>query len=193
MGVFTRLRDFFGGHKTTAVAAGSILALVTVTGTQVGRPNGGGGSGWGWEETGDTPPALVALAGYPTPETTGVPEGTVLTDYTGPCDIYTPDLVIDSKTINCPDFRIMTTGVVITNSLINGSIRVGTQDDYEPTVISDPEGDDPIRLTIEDSEIDASASLRRTSCSDARSYGLHFRRGMSQCLYDRGLLHPRFR
>ena len=32
------------------------------------------------------------------------------------------------------------------------------QDDYDPTVISDPEGDDPIRVTILNSEIDATAA-----------------------------------
>jgi len=99
--------------------------------------------------------------GWPNETNTGVPGGTVLTDYTGPCTITTANTVIDSKTINCVEFQIATTGVVVKNSKINGVVRVGTQDDYEPTTISDPEGDDPIRITILDSEIDATAAAGR--------------------------------
>ena len=54
--------------------------------------------------------------------------------------------------------QISTVGVVVKNSRINGAVRVGVQDDYDPTVVSDPEGDDPIRVTILDSEIDGSAA-----------------------------------
>ena len=51
-----------------------------------------------------------------------MPAGTVLTPYTGPCDIQTPDLVIDGKTVNC-ELRILAKGIVIRNSVINGNIR----------------------------------------------------------------------
>jgi hypothetical protein len=87
----------------------------------------------------------------------GVPNGTVLSEYKGSCTITKPRKVIDRKIINCSPVNIKTTGVVIQNSKINGSVLVGTQDDFGPTVISDPEGDGPIRVTILNSEIDASA------------------------------------
>lgn len=124
-----------------------------------GSPTSNGGTSAGPQPTPSTPSSPAAGTWPPTPQSVGVPAGTVLTAYTGPCDIYTPNTVIDKKVINCVDFRIMTTGVTITKSKINGAIRVGTQDDYEPTVISDPEGDDPIRLTLLDSEVDATLSV----------------------------------
>jgi hypothetical protein len=59
--------------------------------------------------------------------------------------------VIENKVINCTVY-ISTIGVVIHNSRINGAIRVGVQDGSH-----DPEGDDPIRVTVTDTEIDASS------------------------------------
>lgn len=122
------------------------------------KPSSSGGS-TSTTQPAPSAPAPVGGVWPPTPTSVGIPAGTSLTTYTGPCDIYTANTVIDKKIINCVDFRIMTTGVVITKSKINGAVRVGTQDDYEPTVISDPEGDDPIRLTLLDSEVDATLSV----------------------------------
>ena len=99
-----------------------------------------------------TPPST----GFPDASNTG-PTGT-LTAYTGPCTITTAGTVIDSKVINCVPLQISTIGVVVKNSKINGAVRVGVQDDYNPATVSDPEGDDPIRVTILDSEIDATAA-----------------------------------
>ena len=99
-----------------------------------------------------TPPST----GFPDASNTG-PTGT-LTAYTGPCTITTAGTVIDSKVINCVPLQISTIGVVVRNSKINGAVRVGVQDDYNPATVSDPEGDDPIRVTILDSEIDATAA-----------------------------------
>ena len=98
---------------------------------------------------------------WPDASNTGVPAGTALSSYDGPCTISQADTVIDSKTINCIELRISTTGVVVRNSRINGVVRVGSQDDYDPSTISDPEGDDPIRVTILSSEIDATAAAGR--------------------------------
>lgn len=56
---------------------------------------------------------------------TGVPDAIVpsLTTYTGSCTITTPDVVFDRKIINCPDqFRLLSPGIVITNSIINGYV-----------------------------------------------------------------------
>lgn len=65
----------------------------------------------------------------PTAASVGVPAGTVLTAYTGSCTITTDNLVIDSKTVNCPSGLEMglvngrsVYGVVIRNSVINGGV-----------------------------------------------------------------------
>ncbi|NEN04793.1 DUF4082 domain-containing protein [Diaminobutyricibacter tongyongensis] len=58
---------------------------------------------------------------FPSPATTGVPAGTTLTAYTGPCTIQTPNVVIDAKTINC-NLEIAAKGVVITRSKLVGGV-----------------------------------------------------------------------
>jgi hypothetical protein len=76
--------------------------------------------------------------GWPGADNTGVPAGTTLTAYTGPCTITTPDTVIDAKTVNC-DLDIRTTGVQITRSQVNGAITGTTGATY----------------TVADSDVDA--------------------------------------
>jgi len=61
---------------------------------------------------------------FPNANNTGVPAGTALTAYSGPCEITTPNTVIDSKIVNC-DLGINTTGVMIKNSRINGEVNDG--------------------------------------------------------------------
>jgi hypothetical protein len=58
---------------------------------------------------------------FPSAATTGVPQGTTLSTYTGPCSIQTNNVVIDAKIINC-DLRVLAQGVIITRSIINGTI-----------------------------------------------------------------------
>jgi hypothetical protein len=76
---------------------------------------------------------------FPGPSNTGVPDGTVLSDYRGPCRISKANTVIKSKTVNC-DIEIAASGVVIKNSKVNGS------------VLSEDEGGS---VTVTDSTIDA--------------------------------------
>ncbi|PRZ42492.1 hypothetical protein CLV47_105114 [Antricoccus suffuscus] len=76
--------------------------------------------------------------GFPGPSNTGVPSGTKLADYSGPCTITKPDTVIDAKQVTCDDLLIATSGVKVTRSKTN---RI------------DADGDN-ISITIEDSEID---------------------------------------
>lgn len=97
----------------------------------------------------------------PTPQSVGVPDGASLSRYRGQCVIRKRGKVIDSKIINCSPLRIETTGVVIKRSKVNGAVSVGTQDDYDPSSVSDPEGDGPIRVTVRRSEIDAGAGTDR--------------------------------
>ncbi|MBK7863734.1 MAG: DUF4082 domain-containing protein [Archangiaceae bacterium] len=81
---------------------------------------------------------------WPSEANTGVPSGTVLTPYTGPCTITQNDTVIDRKTVNCR-LEIRAKNVVITNSKINGSVWI---DDPGPAY----------SFTITDSEIDAGST-----------------------------------
>jgi hypothetical protein len=59
---------------------------------------------------------------FPSAASTGVPAGTALTDYSGPCRITTAGTVIDAKRVNCSTLDIATTGVKITRSIVNGGI-----------------------------------------------------------------------
>ncbi len=81
-----------------------------------------------------------SATGFPDATNTGVPAGTQLTNYTGPCTITTNNTVIDAKTVNC-DLNIRAQGVVIKRSKVNGEI-----DTAEKTSFS---------YTLEDSEVDA--------------------------------------
>jgi hypothetical protein len=78
--------------------------------------------------TSTPPPAPTSSGGFvvlgrsfPNSGTTGVPQGTTPTTYTGPCTIQTNNVVIDAKIINC-DMRILAQGITITRSIINGTI-----------------------------------------------------------------------
>ncbi|WP_181790517.1 DUF4082 domain-containing protein [Myxococcus llanfairpwllgwyngyllgogerychwyrndrobwllllantysiliogogogochensis] len=87
--------------------------------------------------TGSSPPA----GGFPNASNTGVPAGTQLTPYTGPCSISVANTLIDSKTVNC-DLTIRAAGVIIRNSKINGSV-------------STDENSTGFSFTLTDSHVDA--------------------------------------
>lgn len=59
---------------------------------------------------------------FPSAETTGLPRGTVLSDYTGPCQITTPDTILDAKRVDCWPLLIDAPGVEISRSEINGFV-----------------------------------------------------------------------
>jgi len=81
-----------------------------------------------------------SASGFPDATNTGVPRGTTLTPYTGPCTITTSNLVIDAKLIKC-SVLVRAKGVVIKRSKIIG--QLGTWEDT------------PFSYTLEDSEVDA--------------------------------------
>jgi hypothetical protein len=61
---------------------------------------------------------------WPGPSNTGVPAGTQLSSYTGPCTISSGTVVIENKTISCDGFRIQGASTVVTvrNSKITTSV-----------------------------------------------------------------------
>lgn len=68
-------------------------------------------------------PTPTSPSGFPGASNTGVPAGTTLAAYTGPCTITVANTVIDAKTINC-DLAIHAPSVVIQRSRINGQVGV---------------------------------------------------------------------
>ncbi len=81
---------------------------------------------------------------WPGPSNTGVPAGTQLTAYTGPCSITAANTVIEGKTVNCA-LGIRAANVTIKNSRINGTVILDT----------DSPGSSSWSLTLQDSEVDA--------------------------------------
>ena len=68
-----------------------------------------------------TPSPTPTGSTWPGASNTGVPAGTVLTAYTGPCTITVANTVIDAKAITCAQLLIKATGVKVTRSSITGS------------------------------------------------------------------------
>lgn len=71
--------------------------------------------------------------GWPDASNTGVPAGTTLAPYTGPCTITTANTVIDAKQVNC-ELLVKASGVKITRSRLNGRV---TSDSPGSVSISD--------------------------------------------------------
>lgn len=88
-----------------------------------------------------TPTTPPPATGWPDASNTGVPTGTTLTAYTGPCTITAANTVIDSKTVNCAELAVRVPGVQITKSRIIGSVT--TPDDMATTAA----------FTLTDSEV----------------------------------------
>jgi len=90
-----------------------------------------------------------ALPKYPNASCTGIPAGTVLSSYTGPCQITTANTVIDAKTANC-DLDIRAANVTIKRSKVNGLVILDT----------DLAGSSGWSFTLADSEVDAGTQQR---------------------------------
>ncbi len=88
-------------------------------------------------------PVPVPQSGFPNASNTGVPVGTVLTPYGGPCIVTETGTVIDSRTVNC-GLDIRAADVTIKNSKINGMVALDT----------DLTGSSAWSYTLQDSEVD---------------------------------------
>lgn len=75
-----------------------------------------------------SPTSTSPGSSWPGPDNTGVPAGTVLTTYTGPCTITAANTIIDAKSVSCR-LTIQTTGVVITRSRVTGGVDNGTREE----------------------------------------------------------------
>lgn len=135
-------------------------------------------------ETGGT---IVLDRSFPNADTTGVPAGTALTPYSGPCAIQTPNTVIDSKIINC-QLRILAKNVTITNSQINGSIWTHPTDGSGSFSVTDSNidvGDDSEGTGIGDSNF---AALRVEVTGGNRSINC-----FSNCSVEASFVHDQYR
>jgi hypothetical protein len=108
---------------------------------------------------------------FPGPSNTGVPDGTALTEYTGPCRITQDDTLIDAKKVDCV-LDIAADNVRIKRSSINGGVL----------------NDVPIAgsFSIEDSTVDAGsvhlpevAGERALCCQRFTALRVEMRRGYS--------------
>lgn len=124
-----------GGGTSTGGGGGTSTPPNPCSGVAHHVPGGADGTGTCW----------------PGPNNTGVPAGTVLTNYTGPCVISTANTVIDSKIIDgCDGVGIQAANVTIKNSKINTYIALDTD---RPNGLT-------WSLTIQDSEINAGNVLQ---------------------------------
>lgn len=87
-------------------------------------------------------PSPTSTTGWPGPDNTGVPAGVTLTPYTGPCTITVANTIIDAKTVNC-NLTIKATGVVVTRSLINGTVGTDEATPYS-FALTDTEVNAPV-------------------------------------------------
>ena len=72
----------------------------------------------------NTPGGSDGVGGcFPGPGNVGIPAGTVLTTYTGPCTITTANAVIDAKDIQCDGLDIRANNVTISRSRIRDSVH----------------------------------------------------------------------
>jgi hypothetical protein len=135
-------------HRRGTARAGSArwALLVMVFGLLAGCGTATpGGSGDAASPSPPPPPtAARAVAGFPDASNTGVPPGTELSDYTGPCLITAKGTVIDSKTVNC-NLAVMAADVMISRSKINGQVVLDT----------DRPAAKDWSMTLQDSEVDA--------------------------------------
>ncbi len=109
----------------TASAAPKPTVAPTATPTPTASPSAGQGT-------------VVLGRKFPNSATTGVPAGITVTPYTGPCTIQTANTIIDSKKIDC-SLRILAKGVVIKNSIINGTVYADYNDNVGSFTITDSE------------------------------------------------------
>lgn len=134
-----------------SAGAGNVWAGNTYdNGTTVSAPTAGGSTP---SPTGTAP---APSTGWPDATNTGVPSGTVLTNYTGSCVITTDNIVISAKTVNCvtEGVSIQGTNVQFVNSKINGIIRM---DPDNPAY-------DNWTFSLTDSEVDGGAIQQAAIC-----------------------------
>lgn len=132
-----------GGASGGGTAGGGTAGGGTSSGGSAGGggTSGGGAAGGGSGCSGapNTPGGADRFGGcWPGPNNTGVPAGTTLTAYTGPCTITAANTEIDAKTITC-ELVIRAANVKITRSRIIGTVATDENSTGFSFSISDSE------------------------------------------------------
>jgi hypothetical protein len=78
--------------------------------------------------------------GYPDADSSGVPSGVQLSDYTGSCDFRTDNQVVEAKRVNCGGILVYAKNVTFRNSVISSAIMTNA---------------DGASVRVEDSDVDA--------------------------------------
>lgn len=118
-------------------------------------------------------PSSSPIIAWPGPGNTGVPAGTALSAYTGPCSVTTANTVIDAKVVDC-DLVIFAANVTVTRSKINGGIWLDT----------DRSGADGWSVKLYDSEVDKGVQQIAAVCCgnmDVRRSNVHGGQTAVQC------------
>jgi hypothetical protein len=146
----------FGSLQGCGDSGGDGASTVDAGGKLDGAPDAANDAASGGTSAGDAAPDAPpveagpdAATGWPGPNNTGVPPGTSLDPYSGPCTITSDGTVIDSKTVTC-DLVIQAANVTIKNSKIAGLVFLDT----------DVAGADAWSYTLMDSEVDAGMQQR---------------------------------
>ncbi len=138
----------------TAVSPDADSGLLPTTDASVASDGTSGSDAGTSSDTGTPPDASVPCTGpshtpggpdawggcWPGPKNTGVPAGTVLTPYSGPCTITVNGTVLDAKKIDC-DLIIKASNVQITRSKITGSVATDENATTESFTITDSDVD----------------------------------------------------
>jgi len=124
--------SLFTSHATTPTAsfeaegpvtsAARKVADTTASGSSAAKFKTSTGAGGCAVPTPNVPDGPDPAGGcFPGPSNTGVPAGTTLSSYTGPCTITTADTVIDSKTVTCK-ILVRANGLIIKNSVLKDGV-----------------------------------------------------------------------
>ncbi len=156
-------------YPDVALSAGDVLGARWVDRSGVSRS-----STYVVPQTSTTTPTKLPDPGpsvsgdFPNTTNTGVPDGTALSTYTGPCTITADNTVIDAKVVNC-GLTIRATNVTVSRSIVNGALY-GREDASFTVKDSDivlPTGGDTVvgksNFTVLRSEI--RGGRRGVSCS----------------------------
>jgi hypothetical protein len=124
-------------------------------------------------DTAVAPTTESLTAPWPDASSTGVPAGTALSVYSGPCAITAPT-TITAKTITCPEHLLVAAKVTIVNSKVNGGVWLDT----------DQAGSADWQVTLVNTEVDGTTQqLAAVCCGNATLIGVNAHGGVTavQC------------
>jgi hypothetical protein len=133
---YSRVSDASGAspidRDDTSAAEGSGQALAAGPSGSAGPSASGSASASASASAGKA--QAQTPGGFPNASNTGVPSGTKLSIYSGPCTIQTDNTVVDSKTVNCETFEVRARNVKISKSRINGIVVTSERTNFSFTM-----------------------------------------------------------